>query len=72
MNSTNAATRGPGRPSTGVRVDIRIPADLLADVDAFADGWAVSRAHMLRTLVKLGLTTWKKSGRTPVTDPVPR
>lgn len=58
-NPKVSPVRGPGRPSTGVRIDIRIPPDLLAEVDAGAEGWRVTRAHMIRVLIELGVTTWR-------------
>jgi metal-responsive CopG/Arc/MetJ family transcriptional regulator len=44
---------GRGRPSTGVKVQVRIPADLLARVDSLADDYGVPRADMLRRMVAL-------------------
>lgn len=43
--------RGPGRPSTGVRVDIRIPADLLDVIDAEAEQDGITRAELIRGIL---------------------
>jgi metal-responsive CopG/Arc/MetJ family transcriptional regulator len=44
---------GPGRPSTGVRVQVRIPADLLERIDELARSYdpAVTRAAVIRGLL---------------------
>jgi hypothetical protein len=42
---------GPGRPSTGTRIAVRIPADDLAVIDAFAWLHSVTRAEVLREAV---------------------
>lgn len=42
---------GKGRPPTGTAVHIRIPDELLAEVDRQAQGLAVSRAEMIRRLL---------------------
>jgi metal-responsive CopG/Arc/MetJ family transcriptional regulator len=39
---------GRGRPSTGVKVQVRIPADLLAEFDAVADEADMTRAEVVR------------------------
>lgn len=44
---------GRGRPTTGVRVDVRIPADLLAQVDTFAAVNGLTRAVALREIVAM-------------------
>lgn len=62
---------GPGRPTTGVRVDIRIPADLLDYIDTHAKTIDRSRADMIRRLLQLGmdsltyeeLADWQREGR---------
>jgi metal-responsive CopG/Arc/MetJ family transcriptional regulator len=43
--------RGPGRPSTGVRVDIRIPVDLLIQIDYMAEHEETTRADIVRLLL---------------------
>jgi predicted DNA binding CopG/RHH family protein len=45
----------PGRPSTGTRIDVRIPADLLAAIDAKAEAENLSRAVMIRHLLALSV-----------------
>lgn len=47
---------GPGRPSTGVRVDVRIPADQLATIDAAATAEGTTRAEIIRAILTNGLT----------------
>ena len=48
MTSTPAKR---GRPSEGVRVDVRIPSGLLAVIDAAAKRDGVTRAEMIRTML---------------------
>lgn len=43
--------RGRGRPPEGERVEVRIPADLLADIDAMADSMEITRAAAIRLLL---------------------
>lgn len=43
--------RGRGRPSTGTVVQVRIPADTLAAVDAAAAAEEVPRAEMVRRIL---------------------
>lgn len=43
--------RGPGRPEIGPAIQVRLPEDLLAAVDAKAEAENVSRAEMVRTLL---------------------
>ena len=50
--------RGPGRPRTGERVHIQLPADLLARVDAYAQARGVTRSEAIRE----GLTDWLDAG----------
>jgi len=42
---------GRGRPSTGVKVQVRIPVDLLARLDARAAAADVSRAELVRDIL---------------------
>lgn len=44
-----------GRPPVGTAINMRFPQDLLAEVDACADAEGVSRAEMIRWLVREGL-----------------
>lgn len=46
-----------GRPPVGTAINMRLPADLLAEVDAAAGAEGVSRAEMIRRLVAAGLKT---------------
>lgn len=45
---------GPGRPTTGTPVHIRIPADVLAQIDKSAKYFGVSRAEMIRRILEHG------------------
>ena len=45
------ATKGPGRPSTGIEIKARVPADVIAKVDKAAADFAVSRAEMIRWIL---------------------
>jgi hypothetical protein len=45
---------GRGRPSTGVKVQVRIPADVLAVIDSAADRHEMSRAECVR----IALSEW--------------
>ena len=44
-------TRGRGRPSTGVKIQVRIPPDLLAEIDSVAADYGWSRARTIRMIV---------------------
>lgn len=48
---------GPGRPEIGPEVKVRLPADVLAAVDARAEAQSVTRAEALRRLITAGLTS---------------
>ena len=39
---------GRGRPTTGTKVQIRIPAELLAEIDRRADEYGLTRAETMR------------------------
>ena len=45
------ATKGPGRPSTGVKIQVRIPAEGLARIDRQAEAEGVTRAEMIRRML---------------------
>jgi hypothetical protein len=47
--------RRRGRPARGAAVKVRLPGDVLADVEAFAAREGVTRAEALRRLVVAGL-----------------
>jgi hypothetical protein len=47
-----ASQRGRGRPSEGERVEVRLPADLLAELDAAAAELGWTRAVMIRTALR--------------------
>lgn len=48
---TNAPKRSRGRPSEGERVEVRIPANLLAHLDREAKKVGVSRAEQIRRIL---------------------
>jgi Ribbon-helix-helix protein, copG family len=48
-------TRGRGRPSTGTRIEVRLPDDLIAAVDAAAAVEDATRAEMIRIMLRFAL-----------------
>lgn len=44
--------RGRGRPPTGVKVQVRIPDEMLDVINAKAGGYGVSRSEMIRTMIR--------------------
>lgn len=55
MTTTAATSRPRGRPTTGTRIDIRIPADLLERIDAIAERSDETRAVIIRDLLWFGV-----------------
>lgn len=52
INSTGGNVAGmAGRPTTGTRVEVRIPDDVLAGVEHYASDDGVTRAEMIRELL---------------------
>jgi len=51
MSSTTDAPRRPGRPAVGVRIPVRLPAELLDDIDRRARVLGRSRAAVIRSLL---------------------
>ena len=49
--SAPAVTRRPGRPSRGVRVETKLPPELLAEVEALKDIIGSDRSEVIATLV---------------------
>jgi hypothetical protein len=51
------AKRGPGRPATGRDPTLggRVPAELIAAVDAYAAKAGINRSNAMRRLIKAGL-----------------
>jgi predicted transcriptional regulator len=47
-STTPVSTRGRGRPSEGTRIDVRLPAELLADIDYIAAKTGSTRATVIR------------------------
>ena len=43
--------RGRGRPPEGTRIEVRVPSDVLAKIDAEADSRGTTRAHVIRELL---------------------
>lgn len=54
--TTDPPRRGRGRPSTGVPIMVRIPAEELELIDAGARARGITRADYLRQLVRHALT----------------
>ena len=50
-DTTPAPTRGRGRPAIGDRIELRLPADVLAAVDAEAAELGWKRAELVRWIV---------------------
>ncbi len=46
-------SRGRGRPTTGVKIQVRIPADVLAELDRYASETGTTRAGAIRRAVSL-------------------
>lgn len=46
-----AAVRGRGRPPIGERVEVRLPADMLAAIDQHAANNGMTRAEAIRDLL---------------------
>lgn len=51
-DETPATARGRGRPPIGDRVELRLPADVLAAVDAEAEQLGWKRAELLRWIIE--------------------
>lgn len=51
--------RGVGRPSTGLPIHTRVPASILAKVDAYATEHNISRAEALRRLLTGAVCRWE-------------
>lgn len=61
-----------GRPSTGTKVQVRIPADLLATLDLEAEMHDVSRAELIRGIVAEWVAKGYGTSYNPSTRPVGR
>lgn len=46
----------PGRPTVGPAINIRIPADLLSELDIKADNEGITRAQLIRKLLRQSMT----------------
>lgn len=55
MSATPQHARRPGRPTVGVRVPVRLPDDLLSEVDERARTLGRSRASVIRSLLSHAL-----------------
>lgn len=47
-----ADTRGRGRPAVGPRIQVRLPEEITAEVDAYAESYGISRAEAIRLAVE--------------------
>lgn len=54
--------RGPGRPPVGKPIPVRMPADLLRQVDSFAAEYGVPRAVMVRAMVRFAAEQAEENG----------
>jgi len=69
QNATSGHLVASGRPVDQDPVSaVRLPADLTADVDAWASVYAINRSEAIRRLIELGL----KSGATAAAMRIPR
>ena len=55
MKVPTVVDRGPGRPVVGTRVPVRVPPDLLDDIDRRARVLGRSRAAVIRSLLREAL-----------------
>ena len=62
MEATTIVRRRPGRPAVGTRVPVRLPADVLDEIDRRARLLGRSRASVIRSLLQAAL------GRTDARD----
>ena len=53
--TTTHTTRGRGRPPIGPTVELRLPPEVLAHIDAWADAEGVTRAEAIRRLINESL-----------------
>jgi hypothetical protein len=56
------ATRGRGRPPIGPSIHVRLPADLLAEIDRLAETSSEKRSETARRLIVDGLRTITSEG----------
>jgi metal-responsive CopG/Arc/MetJ family transcriptional regulator len=49
---SNDPPRGRGRPPEGERVEVRLPAELLADIDWWRAGRGLTRSAAIRELLR--------------------
>jgi metal-responsive CopG/Arc/MetJ family transcriptional regulator len=47
---------GPGRPTTGTRIDVRVPAPVLAELDRHAARYQLTRAELIRIALERYVT----------------
>jgi hypothetical protein len=59
--STDVAKKKPGRPATGndPLISARVPSEIVAAIDAWADKKGATRSEAIRRLVELGLKKGK-------------
>jgi len=49
--SSSAPARGRGRPTTGTRIEVRVPSDVLAAIDEYCQNVGMSRAELVRSIL---------------------
>lgn len=54
--------RGPGRPEVGPRIGVRLPEELLEQLDTYADQAGINRAEAVRQMVAAGLSVQTPTG----------
>lgn len=52
MGSPVTADRGPGRPTTGTRIEVRVPGWVLTLIDGRAAAEAKTRAEVVREMLE--------------------
>jgi metal-responsive CopG/Arc/MetJ family transcriptional regulator len=57
----NTGQRGRGRPTTGVKVQVRIPTDILAEIDDVARQANMTRAAVVRYMVDSWMARYRNS-----------
>jgi hypothetical protein len=50
-----------GRPREGTRIDVRVPSDVLAEIDDEAKRRGLSRGALIRVLLRAGLRVTRRN-----------
>lgn len=54
-----------GRPKEGTRIDVRVPSDVLAEIDDEARRRGLTRGALMRVLLRIGLRSIRRRDRLP-------